>query len=75
MEKVPENRNDFRNDFFFSKTEISETLFGSLWIVTEFRNIPEVSETFRKIVPEISGFRTIGTIITLKSYICKYNTS
>ena len=50
--------------FFFRKTEISGTLFlnyGSL------RN----SGTFRKFT--VSG--TIGTIITLKSYICKYNTS
>ena len=46
--------------FFFRKTEISGTLFrtyGSLRNSGTFRNI--VPEIFRKIVPEISGFRNI----------------
>ena len=45
--------------FFSRKTEISLT----------FRNI--VPEIFRKIVPEISGFRNNW----YHNYICKYNTS
>ena len=54
---IPER---FPERFFFRKTEISGTLFrnyGLLWNSGTFRNI--VPEIFRKIVPEISGFRNI----------------
>ena len=81
MEKVPENRNS--GTIFFRKTEISGTLFrnyGSLRNSGTFRKFPQRSgisfrkfsgKSFRKF--PVSG--TVGTIITLKSYICKYNTN
>ena len=69
MEKVPENQNS---------EMISETIFSVK------RKFPERCSgiTDRYDIPERSGksfwkfpvSRTIGTRITLKSYICKYNT-
>ena len=64
MEKVPEFRNDFRNDIFPENGNFRNVV-PELRIVTEFRNVQEISgtfrnivpEIFRKIVPEISGFR------------------
>ena len=77
---IPER---FPERFFSRKTEISGTLFrnyGSLRNSGTFRKFSERSgisfrkfsgKSFRKFT--VSG--TFGTRITLKSYICKYNTS
>ena len=75
MEKVPENRNS-GTIFFSVKRKFPERCSG----ITDRYGIPERSgisfrkfsgKSFRKF--PVSG--TFGTRITLKSYICKYNTS
>ena len=50
MEKVPEIQNDFRNDFFSVNRKFSE-----FRIVTEFRNVPEISGNFRNVLENRSG--------------------
>ena len=60
---IPER---FPERFFFRKTEISGTLFRNYGSFRKFSG-----KSFRKFPVS----RTIGTMITLKSYICKYNTS
>ena len=75
---IPER---FLERFFFRKKGISETLFrnyGSLrnsgisfWKFSGISFSKFSGKSFRKF--PVSG--TIGTIITLKSYICKYNSS
>ena len=51
--RKPEFRNDFWNDSFFVKREFPKRCSG----ITDRYGIPERSGNFRKIVPEISGFR------------------
>ena len=62
MEKVPEFRNDFRNDFFSVNRKFPERCSGipdrygipeRSGISGTLRNVPEISGMFWNIVPEI----------------------